>query len=1034
MASFSEGIHLLDKWSLVVLHKIWLNATGVSFFVTYCTSDEHGLKSWSTDAYDNAPPIRPSATLNHEFFKRYDDPERFQAIDLHPLGKRSIMILARDFFGININEDQDLENIYTASGGHPLYAVELMKSLINKADDMSDMTKGRLAEVVGQPHSSASLHHRIEEIICFRLDKLDFAFQIVLKAAAVAVSNGHKFTKDLIHFILVDNDLFAGVTPPMSPRQETQGENDWSHNEDDNQSIPGLIAAAISNLPPAHHLNVSDVLLELLQKGDFIRLPSHVDKNKKMITLDMVEQGEMEFQIPLEQATIYSILIDDQKHFFHERVALYNHLRMMKNPSLDTLAARVDEGFHWERASLWSRALRSYMTCAHLERAQNNMSGWTEFVKLSYRMYKCMEQETSQLSPLEEWTEGTVDFILKVFFGSSNVPSCPTVINSSTHNGAEIMSEEEVYRLLKDDFLSVLEVFEADHDALPLAALLHVYLADLHMQNYEDMDLILFILGVAFKLFLCAIVGKDAILYHCAKQQLSTVAPPTMSAASPLSAEGSGSTNPTHRFTARCETGMMEARDYSFRKSSLTERDCLHLLSTFSIAYHFSTAVSVEFQEMISRITDRCVVLTSPQQQSVEYIQSLSLQVLQFMNIGYWVDAMTTCSQLVVCYRPEVHAKELHDIFGTDIVLYLLSSISQRMLLIGCWSKAEFYYEKVVRFLLEHAEYHQPSSILLALIPLLPSLVAGRSTVDIAVRLWDSLGLQNIQTSKLEIALKPICAAMEPWLRLYHDEGNNIDRSASPSKPLFNFRKYFGGDQSLSTSYSFSVSPSISLANASSVSFVFHNHNQVLANQIGFNIPATSNTAVKPLPAPTAASLARAISTIFVEDVISSQMIRFLTLGGCSISSINAQIAAFQLKLDKSANEEAQSNFLLNFDEVVQMALNDSPGVASSVNALNTSNAVDGLMRALSRDSSILWSNIHDRLKEYFLDDLLALVNVWKEDKLVYPVAILSRFAVTFIKFDESQLDVFNSYSTLYAESSQVITQDQAAKNLLCYE
>ncbi len=120
-----------------------------------------------------------------------------------------------------------------------------MKSLINNNEE------GQNGSSTEQLLASSSIASKTS----FAIGWTNGSFQIVLKAAAVAVSHGKKLTLDLMSFIFIDNDLFAGTPPPMSPNV--------SFRED--KSIDN----SVDETP---HISISDVLLDLLKKGDFIKI------------------------------------------------------------------------------------------------------------------------------------------------------------------------------------------------------------------------------------------------------------------------------------------------------------------------------------------------------------------------------------------------------------------------------------------------------------------------------------------------------------------------------------------------------------------------------------------------------------------------------------------------------------------------------------------------------------------------------------------------------------------------------------------
>lgn len=864
--------------------------------------------------------MKKSNHIYYEFFKRYDDLDRFRVIDLHPLGRSSIIVLAKDFFGISIENDNDLEKIYSASGGHPLYAVELMKSLI------TDDNQGSSSPNEQMP-STSTLHHRIEEIICYRLDKLDFSFQIVLKAAAVAVSQGKQFTLDLISFILIDNDLFAGTPPPMSPTASFHLEEGEKEER---------------NVDETPHISINDVLIDLLKKGEFIQIHDYKGI-KKEINWDLVKSAPMEFHIPLEQATIYSLLVDDQKHYFHERVALYMHRCNQKKSTEDlTVTEVMDEGFHWEKAFLWSRAIRSYMQCSSMEKAQGNEAAYNEYLKLSYRMYKCMEQETMQLYPFEEWNNNTIDFILKTFFGSLD----PVKLIQS-------QQEHQVFLSLKDDFMSVFDVFEADLEIIPLVAVLHVRLADFYIQQNEDMDLILYVLGVAFKLYLSAIIGKQRIMDECS----TTVQ------------------NPSKHLILE-----MEFKDYFIEKMSLTTKDRLHLLATFSIAYHFSSSISVDFQDLITKIAEKCLAHTSYFEGKEYHIHGLALMILNQINLGEWPQALHSCDMITQIYQPELHSKSLMEVCGLDVVLYAFGMVGQRKLLRGRWSECKIYYEKIFAFIKAYGPKYHPSTIMFALVPIVPTLIALQQP-QLAISFLNSISTSDGNISKADAMLRPVLNALDPWVKLEAGEAK-----------VFDYEKFFKD-----------VSKAGGLMNNTITS------------------PATSSKHTPPM----LAAVTNLMSNPAISDDVSAQLSKLMIFGGCSLNAVNAQIACFQLlQIKDDNNQHAQNIFVSSWNEVIKFALDDSPGDASVVSALNVVNVIFALERMLQEKTDMQWKQISERMAECFVDDIMVLVKYWFEHRLFFAVAVTSYFAITRLQLTDEAAN--QKYKEWHQQSKESISPNES--------
>ncbi|RYH21184.1 hypothetical protein EON65_21305, partial [archaeon] len=216
-----------------------------------------------------------------KFFRKFADAGRFKTVTLEPLNKESTMAIVAESIA-NVGS-ADLEKIHEASAGSPLYIAELVKSM-TKTGTLEETATG-LLKVEGQVLAGSltvalnANSYRVEEVILYRLDKLPISLQMMLKAIAVAVSYGKSLSLALLHHMLADNAYF--------------------HTEKD------------------HGLKVSEGLLELLKTEDFLVLKNIDDIDKKQLQLSDLTRAEFDFRIPLEQSSIYNLLVDEQKEFFH---------------------------------------------------------------------------------------------------------------------------------------------------------------------------------------------------------------------------------------------------------------------------------------------------------------------------------------------------------------------------------------------------------------------------------------------------------------------------------------------------------------------------------------------------------------------------------------------------------------------------------------------------------------------------------------------------------------------------------------------
>lgn len=494
-----EEIQCFDPWSLVVLHMLWNRGKGISILVSYSTLHGKEIPSWSIDTVEFSRSIDGINTASKfEFFKRFNDLNRFNCIILHPLDKESTISLAKAAYGAE-NLVLDPNQVFEASGGNPLYAVELVKSV---------QKKNIASNAAQNINSNTKLNHRIEEVICFRLDKLDFSLQIILKAAAVAASHNRTFSLQLVTYILINE---KSESRRMSNSYAVENSVHSSFHSDD-PSLPLFPENMVNDSET--NFSVSEALLYLLKTGEFLQISTD-DKDfiPDNLTKEMIRDSWFEFQIPLEQATIYGLLVDEQKNYFHERVASYylqNVIKTKKKNRIDTalpdnfnaipvldshfnsivsqlIIDRLEEAFHWERSFLWSRAIRAYMHAAKLAKVvAPNDPLYIDYLNLAYNSFQSMERETNILPP-GYFLSSLQDELLFKMLNLDDMSECATNPDYST---------------VRERLASMFEVFEADLDVLPFVIILHLTLLNIHMQVLEEPHVILHLANVCMDLLL----------------------------------------------------------------------------------------------------------------------------------------------------------------------------------------------------------------------------------------------------------------------------------------------------------------------------------------------------------------------------------------------------------------------------------------------------------------------------------------------------------------------------------------------------
>lgn len=520
---------------------------------------------------------------------------RFLAIELATLNRVATAELIHDILDNPSQEvmegaavEDRVRQLVSASGGHPLYTVQLATNLLLELQNVaSDSSKAPLAGSAPSPTaittaSPAAMHmevlhmstmqRRVEEIICFRLDRLDAAAQIILKAATVCASHGRGFSADLIAFMLRHCPRLNATV--MATLLSSYGEDDAT----DTQTSLEDVRSASQRLDPLV-MQIVIVLKALSRRGAFVRarvsdLSDSCDPSDEAYDAYVVAEGELlasegaptatmaeelfEFCIPTEQSTIYSLVIDELREYFHGKIAQYFYCKIaekrlddvvFKPSSFKTVlsasskrraassaaadatpAVPEDEGpanaateadltekirawlvleieiaYHAEQANLWPVAMRANMCVAMLERRMKNHRGMISALLEAFKVFKCYEQESETLlTPIpyaKLSTETDLGRTVHRF-----------LLTSATHAGSfppEYYADLEVLREhFSDDLENVCQVFGLDVLMISHAVKLHLFLADYYLVGFGELSHVPDILGVVVKLLLAVSVLK----------------------------------------------------------------------------------------------------------------------------------------------------------------------------------------------------------------------------------------------------------------------------------------------------------------------------------------------------------------------------------------------------------------------------------------------------------------------------------------------------------------------------------------------
>jgi hypothetical protein len=443
--------------------------------------------SWSMDTYDepwtmgNTMSSKQSnkSELFQTVFQRFNDSNRFIAVPLSPLHKNVMKEFLYEYFEIDDSthslQKNDFNKVIEHSGGNPLYGIELMKSYLTS--QLSSPKKGGASQfdtetssAVNEVAASSALNHRIEEVIYYRLDKLHPTIQSLLKAISVATSNGFPCTYEMISTLLRHQDMRSQKM--ISLKMMTSANTNSLTATNVSTKVCSLKIKALSmNMKhlsmndlgrsasgSGKFLSIQDALVELVQDGIFLQLLAESEENGSGATDDtetfpaenfklmdlkkQIEEKKFHFQIPVEQVTIYNLLIDEQKEYFHERLGFYwskhfgSWLTKQQQPITltDSIAKeRLEEAHHWEKAYLFPNGILAYLTAAEHYRTQSNESQYVFCIKSAFKLFRLIQNDMhsplsaiafderaisflkNSLDPLYEWEENDLKTLFMTF-------------------------------------------------------------------------------------------------------------------------------------------------------------------------------------------------------------------------------------------------------------------------------------------------------------------------------------------------------------------------------------------------------------------------------------------------------------------------------------------------------------------------------------------------------------------------------------------------------------------------------------------
>jgi hypothetical protein len=366
-----DDVHLSDAYSMLLFMSLLREGRGITFLIT-----------WNLDLQRSQPEEQKLIVEeNEKVFEGLKASEKVIEVPIVSLSFESLKamvsgVLLKD--NIIVSNDEIFQRLAEITGGNPLYAYELAKAVVDKY-------KLATAAGIGGEHSGNNTMleiidsfkaHRVEEVIFYRLDRLEPKTQMLLKLASVACASGSSkgFSLEMIATILEGNyDAFAGNFLDQLV--------DVFYESEETKKIMKILAVLVKSLVDSgeflkilHDRNRSSFSSEKSIASNTTILDDLMMLQPEAVEEDSTEDKiyeeykdlSFDFKIGLERNMIYELMLEDQKESLHDRVATFlekknsvREYRMMLS-SNDLL----EEAFHWERAKIWTNALSCYYRAA----------------------------------------------------------------------------------------------------------------------------------------------------------------------------------------------------------------------------------------------------------------------------------------------------------------------------------------------------------------------------------------------------------------------------------------------------------------------------------------------------------------------------------------------------------------------------------------------------------------------------------------------------------------------------------------------
>lgn len=412
-----EKINLFDDWSFKFLINLWENSSGILILCasglrhqTYKNLKNQAKKinkkkKRLTEFELNGEAIDSNKTVSdddddedeveeeeigelisqpnnldnllYNFNKAQSNSFYFSEIVLNNLPYSSSVSVLTEICPVLKESSESLHLIHDLTAGIPMYLAEM-------ASNLSDFTQAQEEKkvTITSPllvnHINLTIYSikRIEEAICYRFDKLEPIEQNILRAASVIASyQPHHFNFTYLNLILpillritresiTKDDILKGLTNLLKSGEFISFAPSVQPNLEDNKLVKSPLKQALSS-------------------SDF--------------SLINLEEQELIFTVKLERQVIYNMLGDKEKCAFHSEIGQYIYDQVLKNASNGiverTNESLVEEGFHWNAAKQYRKALFCYSAAIEASALAGNIINFKNNIDLSLKLFASMKKE-----------------------------------------------------------------------------------------------------------------------------------------------------------------------------------------------------------------------------------------------------------------------------------------------------------------------------------------------------------------------------------------------------------------------------------------------------------------------------------------------------------------------------------------------------------------------------------------------------------------------------------------------------------------